>query len=134
MDDLVREKGQDRHIAITSAPPFHRHKMNNIDLNYRLVCKDCKVAPPNIVEDYKSGDLICGDCGLVFPMRIVTKISNIRNCLLNIVCKIDTRSEWRTFSNDNNTSGGADPSRVGAAENPLLDGVVDQLGTTISRF
>jgi transcription initiation factor TFIIB len=86
----------------------------SIDLNYRLMCKDCRKMPPNIVEDYKSGDLICGDCGLVFPGRI-----------------IDVRSEWRNFSND---SGGAqdDPSRVGAAENPLLEGVVDQLSTSIS--
>lgn len=90
---------------------------DNIDLNYRLVCKDCKKSPPNIIEDYKCGDLICGDCGLVFPMRI-----------------IDTRSEWRTFSNDNpGGAAGADPSRVGQAENPLLEGVVDQLSTSISR-
>ena len=32
---------------------------------------------------------------------------------------IDVGSEWRSFSNDRNT---ADPSRVGGAENPLLDG------------
>ena len=32
---------------------------------------------------------------------------------------IDTRSEWRTFSNSDD---GADPSRVGAAQDPLLDG------------
>ena len=86
-----------------------------MDLNYRLVCSDCKKMPPNIVEDYKAGDLICGDCGLVFPMRI-----------------IDTRSEWRNFSNDTGAATD-DPSRVGAAENPLLDGVVDQLSTGISK-
>lgn len=40
---------------------------------------------------------------------------------------IDTRSEWRTFANDE----GDDPSRVGAAANPLLDG--NQLDTVISR-
>ena len=84
---------------------------NNIDLNYRLICKDCKVYPPNIVEDYKAGDLLCGDCGLVFPMRI-----------------IDTHSEWRNFSSDG-VSGGDDPSRVGGPENPLLDGT---LSTQIS--
>ena len=40
---------------------------------------------------------------------------------------IDTRSEWRTFADDDN---GDDPSRVGAASNPLLKG--SQLDTIIS--
>jgi transcription initiation factor TFIIB len=60
--------------------------------------------------------MICGNCGLVFPMRI-----------------IDTRSEWRTFANDSSSGAGHDPSRVGAAENPLLEGVVDQLSTSIAK-
>lgn len=85
-----------------------------MDMNFRLVCKDCRKSPPNIIEDHKAGDLVCGDCGLVFPMRI-----------------IDTRSEWRNFTNDNagNTD---DPSRVGAAENPLMEGIGDHLSTSIS--
>ncbi len=40
---------------------------------------------------------------------------------------MDTRSEWRTFSND---EGGDDPSRVGAARNELLNG--SQLDTLIA--
>ncbi|KAJ1901008.1 transcription initiation factor IIB [Kickxella alabastrina] len=74
-----------------------------------LTCSDCRKEPPNIVEDFASGDLVCGDCGLVLGDRI-----------------IDTRSEWRTFANDE----GGDPSRVGSAANPLLDG--DQLDTLIA--
>ncbi|KAJ1560665.1 transcription initiation factor IIB, partial [Nowakowskiella sp. JEL0078] len=55
------------------------------------------------------GDLVCGSCGLVLGNRI-----------------IDTRSEWRTFANDD---GGDDPSRVGAP----TDGLRDTLdATTIS--
>jgi len=65
---------------------------------------------PNIREEFGSGDLVCGDCGLVLGSRIV-----------------DTRSEWRTFANDE----GDDPSRVGAAMDPLLDGM-EQLDTVIS--
>ncbi|KAI8978612.1 cyclin-like protein [Pilobolus umbonatus] len=80
------------------------------NLNLNLLCPDCKTTPPYIVEEFASGDLVCGDCGLVLGDRI-----------------IDTRSEWRTFANDE----GDDPSRVGAAENPLLDG--NQLDTIISR-
>jgi hypothetical protein len=59
-----------------------------IDLNYRLICKDCKKIPSNVVENYKAGDYVCGDCGLVFPMRI-----------------IDMSTEWRNFSNDTGAAG-----------------------------
>jgi transcription initiation factor TFIIB len=55
--------------------------------------------------------MVCGSCGLVLGDRIV-----------------DTRSEWRTFSNDDQA--GDDPSRVGDAANPFLNGA--QLETTIS--
>ncbi|KAI8909562.1 hypothetical protein EDD86DRAFT_275602 [Gorgonomyces haynaldii] len=83
-----------------------------IDMNLRLMCPRCKNPTPNIVEDFKAGDLICGDCGVVLGNRI-----------------IDTRSEWRTFANSDDSSG--DPSRVGAAQDPLLDAkLIDS--TTIS--
>jgi len=55
--------------------------------------------------------MVCGSCGLVLGDRIV-----------------DTRSEWRTFSNDD--QGNDDPSRVGDGANPLLNG--SQLQTTIA--
>ncbi|KAJ1985986.1 transcription initiation factor IIB [Dimargaris cristalligena] len=81
-----------------------------MDLNVKLNCHQCRNPVPNIVEEFSSGDMVCGDCGLILGDRI-----------------IDTRSEWRTFANDD----GDDPSRVGAASNPLLDG--SQLDTIISR-
>ncbi|KAJ7872079.1 hypothetical protein B0H13DRAFT_2236313 [Mycena leptocephala] len=56
------------------------------------------------------GDLVCRNCGLVLGDRIV-----------------DTRSEWRTFANDE----GDDPSRVGAASDPLMEGR-EQLDTVVS--
>lgn len=80
------------------------------DLAVRLICPDCRDPNPNIVEEFSSGDLVCGTCGLVLGDRVV-----------------DTRSEWRTFANDE----GDDPSRVGAAIDPLMEGV-EQLDTTIS--
>lgn len=80
------------------------------DYRVRTACPECKVYPANIVNEYSSGDTVCADCGLVLGERIV-----------------DTRSEWRTFSNDD--SNGADPSRVGEAANPLLNG--SQLETKI---
>ncbi|KAJ2548800.1 transcription initiation factor IIB [Coemansia sp. RSA 1933] len=74
----------------------------------KLICKDCRNPVPNLIEDFKSGDYVCGDCGLVLGDRIV-----------------DTRSEWRTFQE----SDGPDQSRVGDAANPFLDG--EQLDTVI---
>ncbi|KAK2626950.1 hypothetical protein QTJ16_004125 [Diplocarpon rosae] len=81
------------------------------NLNMTMVCKDCKEVPPNLVEEFSSGDMVCGSCGLVLGDRIV-----------------DTRSEWRTFANDD--QGNDDPSRVGDGANPLLNG--SQLTTSIS--
>ncbi|MCJ1425352.1 transcription initiation factor IIB [Sticta canariensis] len=81
------------------------------NLNMQLICRECKEFPPNLVEEFSSGDMVCETCGLVLGDRIV-----------------DTRSEWRTFSNDD--QGNDDPSRVGDGANPLLNG--SQLQTTIS--
>ncbi|KAJ2826589.1 transcription initiation factor IIB, partial [Coemansia sp. 'formosensis'] len=78
--------------------------------NVVLECPYCRDKVPNLVDDFASGDCICGNCGLVLGDRIV-----------------DTRSEWRTFVNEE----GDDPSRVGNAANPFLDGA--QLDTLISR-
>src|ERR1700760_4501237 len=64
----------------------------------------------NLIEDYRAGDLICPECGLVVGDRVV-----------------DVGSEWRTFSNEKSN---VDPSRVGAAENPLLS---SDLTTMIGR-
>lgn len=80
------------------------------DLNVIFMCPDCRENPPNLVEEFSSGDTVCASCGRVLADRI-----------------IDTRSEWRTFSNDD--QGNDDPSRVGDAANPLLHG--SQLQTEI---
>lgn len=80
------------------------------NLNVRQICPNCRSDPPNIIEEYSKGDLVCADCGTILGDRIV-----------------DTRSEWRTFAGD---EGGDDPSRVGDAGNPLLG--MNQLETVIS--
>ncbi|KAK7094899.1 hypothetical protein V1264_006385 [Littorina saxatilis] len=71
-------------------------------------CPEHPDAP--LVEDYHAGDMICPECGLVVGDRVV-----------------DVGSEWRTFSNEKSTK---DNSRVGAAENPLLEG--GELSTMIA--
>ncbi|KAJ7150735.1 cyclin-like protein [Mycena filopes] len=80
------------------------------DLTVRLICPECRDSNPQIAEEFGSGDLVCSNCGLVLGDRIV-----------------DTRSEWRTFANDE----GDDPSRVGAASDPLMGGR-EQLDTVVS--
>ncbi|CCE87105.1 Piso0_005644 [Millerozyma farinosa CBS 7064] len=81
------------------------------NLNITLTCPECKIYPPDLIERFSEGDIVCGSCGLVLSDRVV-----------------DTRSEWRTFSNDDQN--GDDPSRVGDAGNPLLDS--EDLSTMIS--
>ncbi|RPA88978.1 cyclin-like protein [Choiromyces venosus 120613-1] len=93
---------------MTMPPPEKPWEANH---NVSVMCPDCREVPANIVEEFSSGDMVCGSCGLVLGDRIV-----------------DTRSEWRTFSNDDQA--GDDPSRVGDAANPFLNGA--QLETTIS--
>ncbi|CAD6996987.1 transcription initiation factor IIB [Ceratitis capitata] len=73
---------------------------NRTDGTSKLCCYAHPDAP--LIEDYRAGDMICSECGLVVGDRV-----------------IDVGSEWRTFSNEKS---GVDPSRVGSAENPLLGG------------
>lgn len=77
------------------------------DLNIRLTCPECKNPNPKLIEEFASGDIVCGECGLVLDGRI-----------------IDTRCEWRTFNND---EGDKDPSRIGAASDPLDPSALDTL-------
>ncbi|VDM56504.1 unnamed protein product [Angiostrongylus costaricensis] len=72
---------------------------------------ECPIHPNvHLVEDHRAGDVICPECGLVVGDRLV-----------------DVGTEWRSFSNERS---GADPSRVGAPENPLLSG--GDLSTSIA--
>ncbi|KAI1075570.1 transcription factor [Whalleya microplaca] len=93
----------------TTAPEGHEQPFRQ-NLNRVLTCPECREFPPHLVEEFSSGDLVCGSCGIVLNDRL-----------------IDTRSEWRTFAND---EGGDDPSRVGDAPNLLLNG--SQLETGIA--
>ena len=93
-------------------PTSLRNPKRGPNLNIVLTCPECKVYPPKIVERFSEGDVVCALCGLVLSDRLV-----------------DTRSEWRTFSNDDQN--GDDPSRVGEASNPLLDG--NNLSTRIGQ-
>lgn len=81
------------------------------DLTNYETCPECKECPANIVEEYISGDMVCDSCGFCLPGRIVCQ-----------------ETEWRHFSGENDADRD-DPSRIGAAANPLLHG--SQLQTSI---
>lgn len=81
------------------------------DLNNILCCPDCREIPPNLIEEFSSGDMVCQSCGVVVGTRI-----------------IDTRSEWRTFASDDHS--GDDPSRVGGPQDEFVEG--QQLATTVA--
>jgi transcription initiation factor TFIIB len=53
------------------------------NLNVRQICPNCREDPPNIVEEYSKGDLVCGTCGTILGDRIV-----------------DTRSECKSLASD----------------------------------
>ena len=84
-------------IEDTPAPQSQEWEQN---LNNGMICPDCRMNPPELDHNFQTGDFVCMNCGLVLGQRLV-----------------DNRSEWRTFSNDEN--GGDDPSRVGKAESAL---------------
>ena len=100
--------------SASSLEAIHTHPQQpwRENLNYHEICPECKETPPNLVEEFSSGDMVCDSCGLVLGSRI-----------------IDSRSEWRTFT-DGDGAAPIDPSRVGAAPNLLLNG--SQLRTAIS--
>ena len=83
--------------AMEAPRDAYKENLDNI-----LMCNECKEFPPNLVEEFSSGDMVCGSCGLVVGSRI-----------------IDNRSEWRTFANDD--QGNDDPSRVGESANSLAN-------------
>ena len=100
-------------------PPKPKEEPFRLNLNVTLMCPECK-DNPNIVEEFSSGDMVCGNCGMIPPAMIPPAIlrmtdSHITGLVLSDRI-VDTRSEWRTFANDEN---GDDPSRVGAvADSP----------------
>lgn len=70
----------------------------------KIICPECREEPANITIEYSSGDVVCTSCGLILQGTV-----------------IDTRTEWRSFREENK-AGAADPNRVGDAMNPLLMG------------
>jgi len=93
-------------VAPAPAPPKWKES-----LVVHRICRECRIDPPNFLIQWKDGIEVCEDCGLIQQENI-----------------IDTRAEWRTFQNDDQDND--DPSRVGDAANPLLNGA--QLATEIS--
>ncbi|WVQ93003.1 hypothetical protein IAU59_000066 [Kwoniella sp. CBS 9459] len=87
------------------------------NLNVRHLCPNCRSDPPNIIEEYSKGDLVCGDCGTILGDRIV-----------------DTRSEYgrsgiardlnRAVTRANNLSNGIN----GKTNTAILSAVFSRIG------
>lgn len=101
-------------MATMMGPPQEEDEYKDAALSNILMCPDCQENPPNLTEEFSSGDVVCTSCGVVVGDRIV-----------------DTRSEWRTFANDDQNND--DPSRVGDVGNPLFEDAVATLQTSIGR-
>ena len=58
------------------------------NLNVRHLCPNCRNDPPNIIEEYSKGDLVCGDCGTILGDRIVDTRSEceFKLCLVAKFC------------------------------------------------
>lgn len=114
------------------------------NLAVRHLCPNCQIDPPNIIEEYSHGDLVCADCGTILGDRIVDTRSECkwlwnkqtRDWLTNFTGRVSSSvSFWivtrltlgKTFAGD---EGGDDPSRVGGPSNPLLGNAT--LETSIS--
>lgn len=87
-------------VLVRSQGRFVIQLIKVFKMSSKVVCPQHPDAPT--IEDYRAGDMICSECGLVIGDRV-----------------IDVGSEWRTFSNE---KGGDDRSRVGGPENALLGG------------
>lgn len=103
---LELSPGEVLEVKAPAAPPKWTE-----NLVVHRICRECRIDPPNFLIQWKDGIEVCEDCGLIQQENI-----------------IDTRAEWRTFQNDDQDND--DPSRVGDAANPLLNG--SQLATEIS--
>ena len=67
-DDMIpQQEAYDDMLGTKSRGTLTKPK----DLVNRLICKECKVDPPTIVEHEHEADLVCGDCGLVLMGRSV---------------------------------------------------------------
>ncbi|WWC91005.1 uncharacterized protein L201_005944 [Kwoniella dendrophila CBS 6074] len=97
------------------------------NLNVRHLCPNCRTDPPNIIEEYSKGDLVCGDCGTILGDRIVDTRSECKSSSVKLKESFSADSIC-TFAGDEN---GDDPSRVGDAGNPLLGS--NHLDTVISH-
>ncbi|BEI85811.1 hypothetical protein CcaverHIS002_0600980 [Cutaneotrichosporon cavernicola] len=71
-----------------SSGPYGQPVLPNLAV--RHLCPNCRTDPPNIVEEYSHGDLVCADCGTILGDRIVdtrrslvTKAATTRRVLVD---------------------------------------------------
>lgn len=50
--------------AMMNGGPNDDYKEND-QMSHIMICPDCKEFPPNLTEEFSSGDMVCATCGLV---------------------------------------------------------------------
>lgn len=50
--------------AMINGAPNDEYKEND-QMSHIMICPDCKEFPPNLTEEFSSGDMVCATCGLV---------------------------------------------------------------------
>lgn len=59
--------------SMMQAQPYREEsQINNI-----LKCPDCQEDPPNLIEEFSSGDMVCASCGLVVSDLRSQKIKSL---------------------------------------------------------
>lgn len=61
------------------------------DLNVLFMCPDCKEVPPNLIEEFSSGDTVCGSCGRVLADSMWDRGTHIMQGRMLIVPSRDHR-------------------------------------------
>lgn len=52
-------------MATMMGPPQEDDEYKDAALSNILMCPDCQENPPNLTEEFSSGDVVCTSCGVV---------------------------------------------------------------------
>ncbi|KAN0115984.1 hypothetical protein V8E52_006290 [Russula decolorans] len=109
------------------SPPKPRQAAFAPDLSVRLICPYCRDPNPTIIEEFRAGDLVCAGCGWSLEaVLLILRASGGYVLPYSYVLPSRNPVFPKTFA----IGEGDDPSRVGGATDPLMEGM-EQLDTII---
>lgn len=68
-----------------------QEEYRDAQLSNILKCPDCQEVPPNLVEEFSSGDMVCASCGLVVRLCSLVVVDPEHN----LICKTGWRQDCR---------------------------------------